>query len=81
MTSLLLLSYLDKTLILLRPAFVNSQFGGLPLLLTGEAFQLPVASSLGPLSKEASVSYKPELLTVYRHCTKGVFFLELSEML
>lgn len=44
MTSLLLLAYLDKIIRLVRPTNSHVMFGGIPLILTRDAYQLPVVN-------------------------------------
>lgn len=76
MTPLLLLAYLDKIAHLVRPAYSEVLFGGIPVLVTGDAFQLPVVRAFGLLDNHQNI---PEYLRrIHEHCTRKVFFLELS---
>lgn len=77
MTSLVLLEYLDKVMRLIRPAFSDVFFSAVPLILAGDAFQLPVVGGHGILSPTSCIS--EHLQRIHAHCTEHVYYLGLTE--
>lgn len=67
MTSLTLLAYLDKILRLLRPGSAHVMFAGIPVLLTGDSFQLPVVNGKIIVSQPDNIPM--HLRNVFKHCT------------
>lgn len=77
MTALKLLKYLDLVMRRVRPAFAHIFFDGIPVILTGDAYQLPVVNAVGILSDPNRI---PEYLrSMHEHCTCNVFAMKLSK--
>lgn len=77
MASLTLLAYLDRVARSVRPAFSYIPYGGIPVLITGDAFQLPVINDYGILSREDTIPN--HLKSIYEHFNERVYWLALTK--
>lgn len=76
MTSLVLLAYLDKVTKCMRPSRALVPFAGIPVIITGDTFQLPVVNGKGILSNPNTIGDR--IQGTFSHSTNGVFCLKLS---
>ena len=77
MISLTILGYLDRLLRKLRPSYAEVPFGGIPVIVSGDAYQLPPVRSPGILSMRENIV--EALRPVHDHFNEKVFSLSLSE--
>ena len=78
MVSLVSLAYLNKVLREVFPEKQDIIFSGIPVIISGDGFQLPVVKSQGILTKNSS-RISPYLREVYESFTHEVFYLQLTK--
>lgn len=79
MTSLVPLAYLDKITKCIRPSREGISFAGIPVIITGDAFQLPdvIVNGKGILSNGTTIGdQRREIFSLF---TEKVFFMRLSQ--
>jgi len=84
MVPLVSLAYLDRILRFIFPNKAHLFFGGTVVVISGDAYQLPVVNVHGILCEEGSLqkfsSSTFEILNhIHTHFTKNILFLELQE--
>ena len=78
MVSLTSLTLLDKVLKEIFPQKSRIPFAGIPVIILGDGFQLPVVKGKGILCRDPH-KLSPILSEIYDHFTHKLFYLELSE--
>lgn len=77
MVSVVLLAYLDKVLRAIYMSRSKFWLAGIPVLISGDGFQLPVVGGQGIISKPESIPQK--LQDVFSYFTENLYFLELEK--
>lgn len=77
MVSLVLLAFLDKVFRAIHITRSKFWFAGIPILISGDGFQLPVVGGKGILSNLESI--QAELQDIFTYFTEKLYFLELEK--